>query len=866
MAIVATLTGTNPYTDRPFRARGVAPVPLATDLNLCFVPAALPPEQERPVQYRITGSTSTFNIVEFITVLGPGTASFEVHDGYVEPAVFLDPVLDPSAGFTPRFYGAVESFIARPDSALLRVIGHGDTETVNLSAPPTAVVRSGRYMRTWLTHHHTKRYGGFHVWVTINAFSREIEIDINWHNGIPRADILFRALKFLVRGDEVEGLIWKWVPRLDADLIMNPGLDALVTAGNHILPQRFERLFRIILHPEAEPPEIPRYDRGLFFHNWQGGGYLPHGLEMPSLAHVANLGANVLATYNAQKGYLIGDVAGPTNDPVYGTPGRRSLSRFLPAYGVPYGGATSGEGIDFHPGVRIIASRQPEGILLHMLRQLRYRSRGVGNTYCDIPAGAGTPFKKIGAPMTAENNLDANGFAPWAMDSFGNFLKQGGIVRDNPWGWHNYPRPAGPIDYDPTPAPSGSQHSSFGAFDRIDCAHWLRAMRDNMVLAYLSADPPTLLYLQGDGEMTKMIQWYGPGSWAPTRVLNPAARVDAGMNWTRDQAWATVQNCFTAIFSRANRLDLAKAFVKNILTNLENAQMANGLLQAFSYLEGGKAVNQPPFGNNVTATYFVAQTFGEFYWIIALAAIRETFGEAAFALPGGRQISAMITDVARGLRDMSWHTDADGQTISGTGHNGPWKRVPLGPYPGAPATRYATRANFVPTNICPKTDTWTYAIANEARVMSGDFVTYTNLSNPRVYTASIVVTNTAGTVTYVLNTDYELSTTGAPTGAGTFPGIRRKSGGAITPGQTVHVDYNYLDITWDNSLDSYWVGDPIGLAMRYGRDCTTDVLRMTDTASLAAAKTALEAAGLTYDKFADAPIENWAALLKELQG
>lgn len=76
---------------------------------------------------------------------------------------------------------------------------------------------------------------------------------------------------------------------------------------------------------------------------------------------------------------------------------------------------------------------------------------------------------------------------------------------------------------------------------------------------------------------------------------------------------------------------------------------------------------------------------------------------------------------------------------------------------------------------------YTTAVTNEVHVLNDERPTYLNrLASTLV---GLVVTNTAGTVTYVLNTDYTLVQNGL------MVAVARIAAGAITDGQTVHVDY-----------------------------------------------------------------------------
>lgn len=859
MAVVATITVPNPRpASEPYpayRVRAVCPLAAGIDRSKLWYPGAWGQENLYPVQSRVVGKMGTLDLVEVVTLASPGVGTIAIQDDFVEGLVTPITIFD-EAGFD----AALLSYVQHSDRIRLLAVGQpgAKSESIVLSGRPMLQVRQGRYMLTWGGHVQSGHFGGFHYWFTINGYDPYLYLDINWHNGVPRADILFKNL-FLIGPQN-----YRWVPVLIDDFVANPGNNALVSLGNHILPRRFERPFRVIFYNEEfGPAPTIRYDRGLgFADTWANGGFLPHSLEMPDLSHIAGLTTSLQAAYASARTYMLGSgTSGPNNtklpdnDPVYGSGlsffgatwtestktltkvgaftnythapntnvinisagtgavigshhtvasklsndaitletsigaaadgqtnidgwfiGKQALSRFLPAWGVPYGGATSGTAIEINQGMRTLAAKYAEGILMHKMAQLRWRTRNAHAIYCDMAGGA--PIN-IGLPTTPENNLDATGTAPWAMGEFSNFLKQQSVVRDGPWFFSSFGRPAGPIDYDPTPAvTAGSdQNDAFlGGFDTVDMAHWIRAARDNHFLAWVDADPIAILYEQVDAELSRMRSWNKPGQW---RVVNTGSLVaDKGCPWGRAIAWTCYAVAAGAVFGKGARLARLKAYAIDLMLGVEKGQMPSGLVQCFDYFQGGKGVSAPPFGNNSTADYFVAQSFQECFWVYALAAMRESFGDAAFALPGGRTIFQILQDMANGFRNLAWHTDADGQTISGSSHTGPWKRYPLGAYPGV--GRYTTRADFVPLNIC--------------------------------------VVDPQG------------------------------------------------DTPLDNVNEPYHVGDALGFMMRAGKNVDLDLQRFTQTASNAAALTAMLGWGLAAPSAqAGAPLENWAVLLNELQ-
>ena len=71
------------------------------------------------------------------------------------------------------------------------------------------------------------------------------------------------------------------VPVLHSDPVV--GSLTLVKPDLHILPQRMERSFRLILHPDDETPLIDL--EGWAIGNWSAGGYMPQNVGLPDMSH-----------------------------------------------------------------------------------------------------------------------------------------------------------------------------------------------------------------------------------------------------------------------------------------------------------------------------------------------------------------------------------------------------------------------------------------------------------------------------------------------------------------------------------------------------------------------------------------------------
>lgn len=116
-----------------------------------------------------------------------------------------------------------------------------------------------------------------------------------------------------------------------------------------------------------------------------------------------------------------------------------------------------------------------------------------------------------------------------------------------------------------------------------------------------------------------------------------------------------------------------------------------------------------------------------------------------------------------------------------------------------------------------------FSIIDEAYTLTDGTVTL--LDKPRVDTQTVVVTNTAGTVTYILDVDYQLNSVGERTQ------IQRILGGGIANGQDVLVDYQAKSnpsLTYNTLSDNFrirmdFLDELIGIYYRSSKESYSNV-------------------------------------------
>ncbi len=440
--------------------------------------------------------------------------------------------------------------------------------------------------------------GGLQAWLSARANSDEIEVILNWHNGgLPaRPDLYFSSLALEVPAG------YTWTPLLPDPAMSVP---MLVRKGRHVLPQRWERSFRVIVHPIGKAPDLSY--RGWAVGDWSQGGYLAQSLRLPDLSHTnIDLAPKQIDDFDRLENLL------PS------VPGTTPVSNLWPAHGVFYGGMTGGVEIYQYPSVPLAFSGQPEGMLSNFVEQLRYASRQMGCIYADD-----------GQPIEQEDYLNPDGTQPFNL--FNN-------------AFIGYPTPDdAPFDFSQTGPGVGSAPYDPNDYSPVDYQHFVRRTNANKTLVWLDNDPLARLYMMMDAELGRMCFYEGPGG----RLPKPAV-FGLGTIMGRAEAWIgdlmATAHALAPIEWRVRN----QAWFTTYVAALRSSQLPTGLFSAINY---GKMATSMPFGNGSVASYWVYRSNEQIFLMHALRGIQESVGI---------DCRNLLRSCGDGLWNFAWKVGTDG--------------------------------------------------------------------------------------------------------------------------------------------------------------------------------------------------------------
>lgn len=415
-------------------------------------------------------------------------------------------------------------------------------------------------------------FGGFQAWFTVNADRRQVELVINWHNGsLPaKPDVYFTTATLDVPAG------WSHTPFLPDPTI---GSQTLVKPDLHVLPQRMERSFRLVLHPDNEAPLVEL--EGWAVGDWTRGGYMPQNIGLPDLSHT-------VIDLSVQKDLDFSLLA--SNSPTL--PGDIPVSHFWPAQGVKYGGMTSGTDIHHYEGVLPAVSAQSDGILSLYVEQLRYGSRQMGCIY-----------EADGQPLRMDDYLNTDGSRPW--DIYANvFLSS--PPKDTPFDFADTGSGSGTANYDPS------------VYAPIDNQHMVRRTKANKALVWLTNDPLARQYCAMDAALARMTFYEGNGG-----EILPKTSTGLGIAWGRGEAWAADIIVTAYATGKSEYRQRTANWFPSFISALERTQMPNGL---FSAMDDGKVADSPPYGDGTTADYWAHRSNEQILLAYALRGIQEVVG------------------------------------------------------------------------------------------------------------------------------------------------------------------------------------------------------------------------------------------------
>lgn len=574
-----------------FLLRGTFPIrPRPFDRNICPFSVLDPSGNTIPAQWELVARLDQWMIVEVrarVQNLGwTGVQNFSVIEA---------PNAANAAGFDPGMI----AMLLNPSSIQLQVrdqLGSNWTLPIAGISSRTQFHRLGSVTVTAMNGFETP-LGGVQAWFGLDAGEQEIDLILNWHNGgLPaKPDIYFNSAQLVLPAG------WTFTSVLPDPAVLPP---YIVKADNHILPQRMERSFRLIIHRTGTSPDVD--ESGFAVGDWSAGGYFPQAIALPDLSHTGiNLRPQKADDFNRLQNLL------PT------VPGEQPESFLWPAAGVYYGGMTSGHDIDTFHAVPLAASAQPEGLLSLYVEQLRYGSRHMGCIY-----------EPQGAPIQLDGYLNPNKTKPWVI--FNNRF-YGNPPQDAPFFFSHTGPGVGMCSYDPL------------IFEPIDSQHLVRRTKGNKALVWLANDPLAKLYVLMDAEIGRMTLYEGPGG--PLVIpATPALGTEMG----RGEAWiGDVMAAAYAVSEDGWRQRNSLWFFTYWIA-LKRAQMPNNL---YSAIDHGKIALEPPLGNWSQAYYFAHRSNEQVFLMMALSAFKET---------GGLDCSDTLRRCGLGLWEFAWKVGTTG--------------------------------------------------------------------------------------------------------------------------------------------------------------------------------------------------------------
>ena len=617
-------------TQGPTLLRTVLPLPLGTYPGLLpysdyalRVAGQVLPTQAAPVRFHADGSVASIELIA--TYAGDVAAN----------SVDVVPAPQTSQTFTPH-PDVLDPLL---QGLTFRIIGPQGQASANLLGAG-GVIKLGP-VRTEYEHGGSLGdFGGLKTWVRGYSDWSAIEVDLLWHNGdtdSPDPDIRFDRLELdLPDGWTAESR----VPRPDYFVESTPTGERLVMAeGRNVLLMLHEHAIRLVLYP----PSGIEQGRDLRFYGGYGIAkpkgdwsywssetpwYTAHGTAMPELAHFTptTLLKKAEERWDAVREALENGTAMPGS-----ADGKLG---FLHPEGVPYGGATGGQGLEVRPEPILAIHGSPLAI-----------TTLISESFCDLARGTGHLYSASGDPV----DLDA-----WAPNGELNLQfhlvaeAQPGLPpvfsADDPFGFTQVQEKTAS---DPDAAPYETDIRQYG---RHDEQHGSRFLRRPLALASLVNDPLSKHLIRARATALRASNWEGAGTIYTATLAKalegvaadpgqgyPLGRAEAWNLWTVSEAYA-----LTAPSKRGAFLP----WIESQVLALVGAQMPNGLVLRIH--EGKSAQAVSPAGTPNDQLLGACQSWSACLQGGALLAA----GRAAF--PPGAWRTTSLQGVLKALDGQAW--------------------------------------------------------------------------------------------------------------------------------------------------------------------------------------------------------------------
>lgn len=446
-----------------------------------------------------------------------------------------------------------DQFLKLLDQASVKIhLQDGNAITVPMNFLSGSLVRKGPARKTYQAHF-GHQFGGVHAILDYKSNSPSVGLTLNFHNAsLPaKKHFYFKGIELLLpQGlDFSESLKYK---TKSGTYIVRP--------DNHMIPERRQFSRRLQIHPVGFAPVAETWGQG--FSNYFNGGYQIQGFEV---AHLPNAKNKLYSEYNDALNKFE-NALGEYNGVTQPCPLWQSMD-------VSYGGATGGVDIENIVDPATVECKDPVGLELLMMKQLRYRNRQKGPI-----------LEPNGNMVECENYMNSDQSLPWKM--FANEFQSG---QDTPFYYSKAHSNTGFSPYE----------GALLSWAPIDHQHLRRVTAQDQALVWLTNDPLSKIYALQDAELQRMAYWHLKGG---AFDLN-AAEAKNGTSLGRELAW--MLDCVSFGFAIAplsrHKRNLWD-WVRTVVDFIDKVQMPSGWINRNF---GGKIASQAPFNNN----YGVGQAY-----------------------------------------------------------------------------------------------------------------------------------------------------------------------------------------------------------------------------------------------------------------
>lgn len=501
--------------------------------------------------------------------------------------------------------------------------------------------------------------GGVQNWTTVRADGNGVvSIDLKWHNALATnaiSHIYFDKLE-LVMPDGWNCLDEQPNPEMGAAYTENgmtviPIVMSRSDGTAHMLPQRFERVWRLHLYAPGEEKSANEYAL-------QGGwgvsnqwdkipnyysqfGFVPYIDQFVCVQSIASELSKQLQQLGGKLNWF--------NQP-------QDLGFFSPANS-PYGGPSGGVDIKQWDGIIALNSKKPIGLMLHRVLHRRYIDRFRTGLY----AYSGDPIK-------LDDFLNEDGSTPWQIFN--------AVFKRKSWP-NNDEFEDAPFEFDEVDTSYIDSIKAQGrapvyeddllAYEAILHTHEVRTMKDAKALIWLDNDHLSKSHFAMRAEIDRMCYYEGEEGRLANLLDYADMHVGLGGSFNRGNAWVT--DTIVTYYAISDDSERARYYpwleaTKEILSLM---QMPNGHIQReFQY----KVVTAPPFDGK----YSMSQPFEHCFVVHAVRALLESVyrgvdPESATALEKFLYLAIV------GTYTFAWKWKPDG---SGPDGPGPWFRIAVG--------------------------------------------------------------------------------------------------------------------------------------------------------------------------------------------